>query len=154
MSVAMMPRAPVLGVLACVFALTAMGRGGAALASLEDPDDAKPAPTFSEMDQWSAELDEREVAVEAVSIAAEIAGAEARRMAARAVPPTIDPGKSRKLAALYAAMPPDKAASVLAALDTPEAASVLGAMAPTAAGAVMGAMPGDAALRLGTALSD
>ena len=148
-----MSRPPVLMVLAGLFAVTALGRAGAALADLA-PEETPTPPAWDALDQWSAELDAREAAVEAAGIAADIESAQARRVASRAAPePKADPGKARRLAALYAAMPPAKAAGVLAPMPPEQAASVLSAMAPTAAGAVMGAMEDEAARAVGAALA-
>ena len=142
-----MSRAPVLLVLGGVFALCAAGRGGIALAGLPEREHAAPPTEWQVLDDWSAELDQREAAVEAESIAAEIEWAEARRTAHRAVAPRAE--EPRRLAALYAALPPDRAAAILSGLPPSDAARILGAMTPVAAGDVLGTMEAEAALAVG-----
>ena len=147
-------RPPVLAVLGGLFALSALGRGGVTLAAMAPEATTPPGPTWSELDAWSEELDAREDAARAAGIAAEIAQAQAARAANRAAPRLeADPGKARRLAALYAAMPPERAASVLSPMPPEAAAEVLAAMAPAAAGAVMAAMDEDGARAVGAALA-
>lgn len=146
-------RPPVLMILGGLFTLSALGRAGAMLAQTAPYAPAPIPPEWSELDEWSAELDEREAAVEAAGIAAQIESAQAKRTANRRAPPASDPAKARRLAALYAAMPPGRAASVLSPMAPEAAAEVLGAMAPAAAGAVMAAMTEDDARAVGAALA-
>ena len=63
-----------------------------------------------------------------------------------------DAARDKRLAALYAAMPPDAAAPMIGALKPAQAASVLMLMPPHAAGAVLAALPPGRAAPLATAL--
>lgn len=153
----MVGRPPVLIVLGGLFAVSALGRAVAALSGPAPEDLGPPSPGWSELDAWSAELDAREQDVEAAGIAADILSAEAQRMAREAETggaPAADPARARRLAALYAAMPPERAADVLSPMGPERVAAVLDAMAPAAAGAVMAAMEADAARAVGAALAE
>ena len=141
-----MTRVPVLLVLGGVFALGGAGRGGLALSKMPDPDVRRPPPAWETLDRWSAELDQREAAIEAAGIAAEIEQAAARRLVNRARATGTEAAEPRRLAALYTALPPDRAAAILGSLRAPDAARILGTMPPAAAGGVLGAMEAETAL--------
>ena len=63
-----------------------------------------------------------------------------------------DAARDRRLAALYAAMPPDAAAPMIGALTPTRAATVLMLMPPHAAGAVLASLPAADAAPLASAL--
>lgn len=111
---------------------------------------------FAELDSWETELLKKERDLEAQAIANEIALAEAKRHAAAAKEAEKHAEdrslSARRLAAVYAAMAPAKAAKTLAALPAGQAAPVIAAMKPEAAGAILSAMPDDHAQSITTAL--
>ena len=143
---------PLLGGL---FGLAALGRGADALADIAPT--SSPTTAWSELDAWAGELDEAEARVEALAIAADIEVKEAKRERARAERARAEDqgseARARRLAALYAAMPPGKAAGVLGRLDPEAAASILAQMPPQTGGVVLGAMSDEAAAGVAEALS-
>lgn len=149
-----MPRNTILHAIAVLFLAVLVGRvaeqlvlADAAMTTAADQagEADTPPPSFTELDRWEAELQEREMGVVAQMRAAQQALDELARQAAmqkaNALTADADRSSARRLATMYGTMDPEKAAATLAALGTDRAAVVLSVMAPDVAGAILSELP-------------
>ncbi len=150
-----MARTPVFPTLMALFGVVLVGRTAEGLWHLDvqaaewsaaaATKVAEAPPPFAELDAWEEELAVREREVEARAIASDIALAEAKRHAAVASEAKAVKEKKgitqKRMAAVYAAMDPVKAAGALAGLPHEKAAGVIATMNPDVAGAILSAMP-------------
>ena len=144
-------RGATLGALGTLFAASAAGHGAMALAAAGGV--AGPTPETA-LHAREARLLEREDALVRREVAASQAQAEAPPAPPDKTPDGgLDTARARRLAALYAAVPPAKAAAMLGALPPEAAAAVVALMPPHAAGAVLTVMPTEAAAPLAAALA-
>ncbi|MEM9421022.1 MAG: hypothetical protein AAF986_00710 [Pseudomonadota bacterium] len=156
---------PVFPTLMALFAVVLIGRSADGLIQIDahatewvqTANRSAPQPReFSELDAWEEELMKREQDVEARAIASDIALAEARRQAQRAVNVKVEKDEQRiskkRMVAVYAAMDPIKAAGAISGLSDDKAANLIAAMNPDVAGAILSAMPTRASQAVMTAM--